>query len=100
MQGVAGWFKGEAPEISASAPRMGIPARFPAVIWGPLSAGARRTEKLTSGVAASEAGGDARVGERTLREQVPGRAWRAGARAGPRAEERVRPRGGGKESGR
>jgi len=57
MQWVAGWFKGEAPEISASAPRIGIPARFPAVIWGPLSAGARRTEKLTSGVAASEAGG-------------------------------------------
>ena len=57
MQGVAGWFKGEAPEISASAPQIGIPTRFPAVIRGPLSAGARRTEKLTSGVAASEAGG-------------------------------------------
>ena len=77
MQGVAGWFKGEAPEISAFAPQIGIPLRFPAVIRGPLSAGARRTEKVTSGVAASEAAGDARVGERMLRERVPGRAWRA-----------------------
>ena len=52
MQGVAGWFKWEAPEISASAPRIGILARFPGVIQGSLSAGVRRKGKLTSGVAA------------------------------------------------
>ena len=97
MQGVAGWFKGEVPETSASAPRIAIPVRFPAMIWGPLSAGARRTEKLTSGVAASEAGGDARS-EDAVRASA-GPCVESGARAGPRTEERVRPRGGGKESG-